>query len=104
MHHFAIARKRQFFEWASKLLKLSSSSGIREQDQQLNTKLRKKFVVYPVYSQVFLQRFKFLISFLKSLLKNKTKLKYQYRQKNSEVLRYWYHKSTDGTGTKQVPQ
>ena len=44
-----------------------------------------------VYSQAFLQRFKFLITFVKSLLKNKTKLKYRY------------HNSTDGTGTKKVP-
>ena len=53
------------------------------------------FVVYPVHLQAFLQRFKCLINFLKSLLKkNKTKLKYQYRQK---IAKY------RGTGTTKVP-
>ena len=42
MHHYAIARKRQFFKWAGKLQTLSPCGGSSEQDQQLNTKLRKK--------------------------------------------------------------
>ena len=54
----------------------------------------KRFVVHPVYLQAFLQRVKFLINFLKSLLKNKTKLKYWYRQK---IAKYC------GTGTTKVP-
>ena len=37
MHHFAIARKRQFFKWASKLLRLSPCGDSNEQG------LREKF-------------------------------------------------------------
>ena len=47
-----------------------------------------------VYSQACLQRFKFLFTFVKSLLKSKTNLKYRYRQK---IAKY------RGTGTTKVP-
>ena len=49
-----------------------------------------------VYSRAFLQRFKFLITFVKSLLKTKIKLKYRYRQK---IAKY----RGIGTGTTKVP-
>ena len=61
---------------------------------KLPSSYEKRFAVYPVYLQAFLQRFKFLISFLKSQLKTKTKLKYRYRQK---ITKY------RGTGTTKVP-
>ena len=47
-----------------------------------------------MYLQAFLQRFKFSITFVKSLPKNKTKLKYRYHQK---IAKY------RGTGTTKVP-
>ena len=87
MHYFAIARKRQFFKSASKLQTLSPCGGSSEQDQQLNTKLRKKIgCLSNLFASIFTTFQVFNGPFLKSVLKNKKKLKYRY---GTAVLSYF---------------
>ena len=87
MRYFAIARKRQFFKSASKLQTLSLCGGSSEQDQQLNTKLRKKIgCLSNLFASIFTTFQVFNGMFLKSVLKKTKKLKYRY---GTAVLRYF---------------